>query len=245
MIKQLLKKILAGMGVGVYRLKSVEAGEKHKTNGPNFNLKWLHTLQVKSVIDIGANEGQFAWDIRKAYPDMDIYSFEPLADCFRLLTEQFKGDKHFFGYNCALGEKTERKIINRNEYDAASSLLHVTEEHKINFPTASREFPEEIAVNTFDDVLSVSSIQKPYLVKIDVQGYEKQVIRGSQELIKNAACLIVEVSFHQLYKDQPLFPEIYNLLNELGFAYQGAFDVLRSPMDAQILQEDAIFLKRT
>jgi FkbM family methyltransferase len=243
MVKLFLRKMLAGLGLGIYRLKSNAENERQTPIRANFNLKWLNTLHIKSVIDIGANEGQFALEIRKAYPGMEIYSFEPLAACFKLLVNKFEGDKHFHSFHCGIGEKTERKIINRNEYNAASSLLKGSKELKMNFPTASKEFSEVINLSTFDDVMNVSNINRPYLVKIDVQGYEKHVIKGSYELIKNAACLVVEVSFQQLYEEQPLFPEIYQLLNEFGFEYHGAFDVLRSPIDAQILQEDAIFLR--
>ncbi len=178
------------------------------------------------------------------YSDMKIYSIEPLREPFQKLNERFKNDKNFQSFNIAIGAKTEKKNINRNEFNASSSLLSLSNEHKLNFPTAVMEFPEEIAVSSFNDALDVSSIPRPYLVKIDVQGYEKQVIEGSYDLLRNAECLIVEVTFRELYNTQPLFPEIYALILEFGFVYHGALDVLRSPIDGLVLQEDAIFLRK-
>jgi FkbM family methyltransferase len=238
LIKNFLKKGLATFGIGIYRQRHAYMA------GDGNHLGWLQTNQIKSVIDIGANDGRFAIEIREKFPGMNIYSFEPLREPYQKLVDRFKKDAHFFPFNCAIGEKSEKSIINRNEFHASSSLLPLGNEHKLNFPTAVKEFPEEISVYTFNEVLNFASIPGPYLVKIDVQGYEKQVIRGSYDLLMHADCLLVEVSFRELYQGQSLFPEIYTIVKGLGFEYNGAFDVLRSPIDGQVLQEDAIFLRK-
>jgi hypothetical protein len=83
----------------------------------------------------------------------------------------------------------------------------------------------------------------PILIKIDVQGFEDKVIAGGADTIKKAKVIIIEVTFKELYTDQPLFHDIYEMLSKLGFTYHGNFDQLPSPVTGEILQADAIFIK--
>ena len=83
----------------------------------------------------------------------------------------------------------------------------------------------------------------PVLLKMDVQGYEDKVINGAKQLLNDVDYIITEVSFRSLYKDQPLFGDIYDLLSSLGFQHGGNFETLLSPKDGSILQADALFYR--
>jgi len=83
------------------------------------------------------------------------------------------------------------------------------------------------------------------LLKVDVQGYEHKVIDGSRNILNMVKVIIIETSFHELYEGQPLFAEIYELLNRLGFVYSGSWGELKSPLDGAPLQQDSIFIRKS
>jgi hypothetical protein len=62
--------------------------------------------------------------------------------------------------------------------------------------------------------------------------------------LRRATVLIVETSFEVLYKDQPLFGDVYDLLRERGFVHMGTEDIMRDPRDGRVLQCDSIFCRR-
>jgi hypothetical protein len=95
-----------------------------------------------------------------------------------------------------------------------------------------------------DECLADTRIETPILLKVDVQGFEKSVFKGGKKTLKNTEIIISEVSFRQLYKDQPLFEEIQDLLRQESFAFAGLLDTLCSPLDGSILQADALFTRK-
>ncbi|MEJ7678570.1 MAG: FkbM family methyltransferase [Segetibacter sp.] len=204
---------------------------------------WLINKGFRTIIDVGANEGQFASKMRKLFPSSEIHSFEPIPDVYNKLLEHFKDDPKFFGYNYALGNKHKEAQIYLNEYSPSSSLLKMEDEHKKHFDFAKKESACNIVIKRIDDVMQIEFLQKPVLLKIDVQGFEEQVIQGGKMFIKGCEMIIIEVSFTELYNQQPLFHTIYKLLFTLGFKYSGNYEQLISPEDGSILQADAIFIK--
>jgi FkbM family methyltransferase len=212
-------------------------------NGTNSLHRWVKNMGINTVLDIGANEGQFAKKISNTLPTAQIVCFEPLKDPFEKLKKNFAGRDNFKFFNFALGNENGHKIIHRNEYSPSSSILPMKDAHKVAFPFTEKEFEEDIDLRKLDDVLTVSEVLKPLLVKIDVQGFELDVIWGGANLIKNAEVIILETSFVELYEKNPLFDDIYKLLLSFGFLYSGAFEQLNSPIDDKPLQQDSIFIK--
>ena len=242
MFKKGIKWIFSFLGFEIRRkLSENEKKEIEYRQLLNDN-KWLTECKFKTIIDIGANEGQFAHKMRRLFPDAKIISFEPLPHVYEILRQSFRNDGKFTSYNLALGIKPGKTQMWLNEFNPASSLLKI-KEHLKHFGFARHEKAVEINIVQLDKILNVSLIEKPFLVKIDVQGYEENVIKGGMNILLNADMIISEVSFIQLYEYQGLFDRIYSLLANLGFNYSGNYDQLRSPVDNQILQADAIFVK--
>ncbi|HVU06284.1 MAG TPA: FkbM family methyltransferase [Candidatus Paceibacterota bacterium] len=229
-----LRKILwkAGLDFHKYRPK------------PN-QLIWLKERGIKTVLDIGANTGQFAEEIRSVLPDAFIYSFEPLKDCYDELVASRAGDPRFQAFNCALGDRNAATDINRSSYSASSSLLKMAQLHKDLYPHTKGESTEAISVRRLDDIPEMRSArtEKNILVKMDTQGYEDKVILGGAEFLKSANALIVETSFVPFYEGQALFADIYKLLTSLGFTYKGGIDQRHDGKDGGILREDSLFVR--
>ena len=205
---------------------------------------WLQKYDIKTVVDIGANEGQFATEFTAIFPSAKLHSFEPLNAPFNLLKNRFANNNNVTVYNFALGEKEEVLVMNLNEFTPSSSFLRMNESHTESFTYAVNTTQCNIQVKRLDDIAASLNLTEPFLVKIDVQGFEDKVLTGGLETIKKASIIIVEVSFKELYENQPLFDKIYQTVTKLGFNYSGNFEQLLSPATNEILQADALFIKK-
>ena len=116
--------------------------------------------------------------------------------------------------------------------------------HKEAFKFAKNQKLIEIEVDTLDNYSYLLNENRNLLVKIDVQGFEKQVIEGGKNVLSKARIIILEVSYEPLYLGQPTFKEIYDELYSLGFEFHGNIEYLRNPKDLSILQSDALFIRR-
>jgi len=206
--------------------------------------KWMLDHQFKSIIDIGANVGQFGKKIRQYYPTAHLYSFEPIPFVCEELKLNFKDDPNFTAINVGLGDSDGKTKFHMNLFSDSSSMLEIAELHTKNFPYTKDEIEIEVEVKQLDNCFKTNEIQKPYLVKIDVQGFEEQVINGGLQVIRNAEMVITESSYKELYKGQSLFDTLYEKLKAMGFDYAGNLEQMESAFNGEPLQGDAIFIKR-
>lgn len=232
-MKQVIKDILNKCGV-VIRRKQPWMG----------NYAWLTNLNINTVIDIGANEGQFAQQAREIFPSAVIHSFEPIKPVFEKLKKNLSADPNTRLYNFALGDIEGEVEMYINDFSPSSSILELDKAHLDNYSHATKTSKETITVNTLDSILTPGSVKSNILIKVDVQGYEDKVILGGQNLFKSATVAIVETSYKMMYKDQKLFEDIYGLMTGLGFKYRGNFGELNyENKTGEILFGDAIFIK--
>ncbi len=204
--------------------------------------QWLENSPIRTVIDVGANRGQFARTARTMFPKSQIYSFEPLTDCYEEIRRDFAGDPKLQAFNVAIGAEGGSITMHRNQFDASSSMLPTSEAMARDFPFARSASDVTVQVQTLDEACRGLALDPQVLLKIDVQGYEDKVILGATKVLQATAVVIVEVSFEALYTGQPLFDALYRQLTALGFAYHGNFDQIVSPVDGRVLQADAVFL---
>ena len=209
------------------------------------NVKWLQNMDIKTVIDVGANIGQAARMFHDILPNAFIYSFEPLHECFLQLNSNMVDVPNFKAFNIALGDKEGEKNIYRNEDLPSSSLLKMNKLCKKIYPFASRETIETIEVKTLDSVVNELALEDNILLKIDVQGFEERVLRGGMNTLSRVKVIIIETMFQELYEGQPLFSDTYDFLQKMGFIYSGNFgNESKSPIDGATLQADSIFIKK-
>jgi FkbM family methyltransferase len=247
-LKPLIKKPLNALGLDVIRLNASDASAppamaSHFGPFEGDKILWLSSRDIHTVIDVGAHVGEFAGTIHRILPAAAILSFEPLEESFRQLKANMKDVPNFRAFNYACGSNNAHVDMYRNEFTPSSSLLHMAQLHKSSFTFTERETVEVVEVRRLDDVALKLDLKDDILIKIDVQGYEREVIKGGEDLVSRAKMLIVETSFRTLYEGQPLFDEIYSLLRRMGFKYVGSWNQLLSPVDGSVLQADAIFDK--
>ncbi len=207
--------------------------------------KWIQNMNIKTVIDVGAHAGESALQFHQIFPNARIYSFEPLHDCFVQLNATMKDVPNFRSFNLALGDEEGRLDMHHSEWAPSSSLLKMGKLHKEAYPFSSGETLQTVDVSTLDKIAQGFELEENILLKIDVQGYEHKVIRGSRNILNRTKVIIIETSFHELYEGQPLFAEIYELLNRMGFVYSGSWQEMKSPLDGAPLQQDSIFIRKS
>jgi FkbM family methyltransferase len=205
----------------------------------------LHSmgLRPKTILDIGANRGMFTRCAHYVFPEASIHAFEPLDDCYAELCKLKNSMKNLECYNIAIGDSNREDVIHRSNYDYSSSLLEIEKLHLDAFPYSKGTTLQKIRIRTLDGLKESMVLQSPTLLKIDVQGFETQVLQGAKNILRDIDYIIVEMSLRKLYKDQGLFDEVYTILIKNGFEFRGPLAQLDNPETKEVLQIDALFIK--
>jgi FkbM family methyltransferase len=231
MINDLIKKFFKGFGLDVRRIPPYQIYD------------WLKEEQIRTIIDIGANEGQFARRINKLLPDAKIYSFEPLKQCRQKMKLMLGNIAKISIFPYAIGDKNGMVQMYKSTFTPSSSLLPMEKLHEDLFPYAKYNTIETVEIKKLDDAVQDLYMDKNILIKIDVQGYEDRVLKGGDGIIDKTRLVIIETSFKSLYKGQLLFNDIYSILHRKGFKFFGAEDRIRDPINGSTLQFDSVFIK--
>jgi FkbM family methyltransferase len=205
---------------------------------------WLEESGITTVVDIGAHTGQFASAVRAILPHAYIYSFEPLPDCCQQLKRRMSRYGRFQVFCTALGDQRGKTAFWRSAFPKSSSVLPMSDAHKTAFPWTAKCTPVDVQMNMLDDYIDEIDFVPQVLLKVDVQGYELNVLQGAVRALEHINYLLVETSFCPLYEGSALFHDVYCFLHERGFTYAGNLDQLVSLQNSTILQADALFTRQ-
>lgn len=209
-------------------------------------VKQLEAHRVDTVIDIGANSGQYASDLRMAAYTGRIVSFEPLSETFSLLLRNASKDPLWECRQCAVGDVDGMISINvAGNAGASSSILPMLKSHQDAFPPANYIGTEQVPIHRLDGLTpKVVGPNSVVFLKIDVQGFEKQVIAGAQSTISDHVVgMQLELSFIPLYEGGMLIREALDLVYSLGFTLTGLLPGFADPRNGRMLQADGIFFR--
>lgn len=196
---------------------------------------------IQVILDVGANVGQFAIDMRRNGYRGLIYSFEPVAESFSTLSEQVLKDKKWEAFNFALGEIEGYREINvSGNSGLSSSLLKMDFYHTENFPESAFVASEPIFISTVDRQMESLEIEpQSSMLKIDVQGYEFNVLQGANRTLKDFRYCYLEVSLVRLYEGESTFYEILEHLHQSGHELIEVFRGITA-RDGSLLQVDIL-----
>jgi FkbM family methyltransferase len=200
-------------------------------------------LGITTVLDIGANNGEFSKEIFAHLPHAQVYAFEPLGDCYKTLQHTFAGNPNFHSYNVALSNAAGESTIHRSSFHPSSSMRTMAALHKTLYPKTAGAMEEKVTTARLDDIAKDIQVDGNLMIKIDVQGFEDTVIAGGTETFKRASLVLIETAFVELYEGQPLFGDIHDQLRTLGFSYRGAAAEHRNPKTGELLYQDSIFVR--
>lgn len=216
-------------------LKGVAATLEHR--------EALQPFGFASVVDIGANRGQFTLLMTGLQPDATILAFEPLIEPYRKLIEVTSGFSNVRAFNSAIGPERASLPMNVSKRDDSSSLLPITTLQEQIFPNTGHERTVDVEIAPLGDFLDGQEMARPSLLKIDVQGYELEVLKGSADVLDRIDVLYVEASFLELYGGQPLASDIIDWMHERGFHLSAIHNLVHAS-DGRAVQADFLFERR-
>jgi FkbM family methyltransferase len=213
---------------------------------PRTTFMGLRRLPIRTIIDVGANRGQFADEALAFFPHAHIISFEPQPEIFRVLAYRAAiGRGHITPVNLALGdtESTARMQVHV-DWDYSSSLLDTTPLAHQLYPYQQEQSTLEVRVTTLDRYFQESGLrlESDILVKIDAQGYDDRVIRGGPAVFRRARAVIVEINLDNLYEHQGSFKDIFDMLDGFGYRYVGNLDQTYAA-DGHVVFIDGVFVR--
>lgn len=197
---------------------------------------------LRTIVDVGANRGQFSLAARHFFPEAEITAFEPLAGPATTWRVVFADDARASLVGVALGPVSGDALLNVSGRDDSSSLLPITAEQEGLFPGTAQVGTEAVRVARLVDHLPVAEIQVPALLKIDVQGFELQVLAGCEDVLSRFDLIYAECSFIELYEGQALADEVIAWLRHRGFLLRGIYHVVYDA--GRAVQGDFLFARK-
>lgn len=200
-----------------------------------FALKRLSSaaFQPKQIFDVGAYRGDFARYCLDVWPQTKIICFEALEDKIDLLKQLEKENPSIQIFPGLVGAKCQENIpLHRAE--TASSVL--TEKHNQDFPVTYH------LMRTIDSIVQDHFYGcSPDFLKIDVQGYELEVLKGAEQSLQGMEAILVEVNLLDIHNGVPLLAEVIAWLSKRNWVAYDICALTRRPLDDALWQADFLF----
>lgn len=187
-------------------------------------------LRFNTVIDGGANRGQFARAASETYPDAQIISFEAIPE---------------------FADALRRNLADRPQVKVMQSALG-SQEGTIDFYARRRKTtraardkggdvgPLEVPICRLDNALQQIILRPPVLLKLDLQGFEIEALHGAADALSRVDYLVIETSFVPMYAGEPDFVELLDHMREAGFSFLRPLEFSRDAAGA-VVQMNALF----
>lgn len=194
---------------------------------------------IDTVIDIGANKGQFALIANYFNNKCKIYSFEPLLDPYNKFNRVFSGKQNVSSFQVAISPHQGKQKFYVSKQNDSSSLLKIGKSQTEYFKNTELLREEFIDCGKLNQFIKYDDLSGTTLMKIDVQGYELNVLKSSKDFFKHIDFIYCEVSFQELYEEQSLVNEIIRYMHDNDFELCD----IRCPVykNNNLIQSDMLF----
>lgn len=204
----------------------------------------FNEFKITDVIDVGANFGQYGKEIRNIGFKGNIYSFEPLSFAFNKLKNSSKNDEKWHVNNFALGSVSEKREINIAKNYFSSSFLSQKKELIQQEPSTKYVAKEEVEIKTLDEIFEkIYTKEKNFYLKIDTQGFEKEVIKGASNSLQYIKGIQLEMSLNPLYEKALDFQEMYNFIKAEGFELYSIENGFYNAKTGQLNEIEGVFFR--
>lgn len=181
--------------------------------------------RIQTVVDIGANRGQFSLMVRHCLPEAKIIAFEPLNAPAAIFRKVFVNDARTMLYEVAIGPEQGNRLMHVSAEDDSSSLLPITALQEKIFPGTGEEKSVDIYIGPLHSFINTTDIVGSALLKLDVQGYELEALKGCDGMLHCFEHVYAECSFVELYQGQALVDEVLAWMDKKGFGLAGVYNV--------------------
>jgi FkbM family methyltransferase len=226
-------------------------GLEIRLNGVNSreDLRFVHFLEmhnINTVLDVGANKGQFATELFKAGFKGRVISFEPLPEAHAELMKAAAayGDNWVVGPRIALSNKAGTARFFVTEANTSSSLLEPLDSFVEATPIVRVDEHIEVETERLDSLSDQFDLGNTRtLLKLDVQGSETKVLEGAPETLKQLHGVLIELSFASLYDGQSSALGVQQSMADLGFDIWDIWRGYHNPQTFRLNQVDALFFR--
>lgn len=201
--------------------------------------------QIDLVLDVGANSGQYAIALRRAGYAGRILSFEPLREAWEQCTASASRDPLWsVAPQMALGARDGRVEVHVARNSVSSSILPMHDTHRAAAVDSSYVGIENVDLRRLDGVAreAIERASCPFL-KIDTQGYEREVLEGASAVLDRLWGIQLEISLTPLYEGSPTLAEILKLMEQSGFVPQALLPGFSDLTSGRMLQVDGLFFR--
>jgi FkbM family methyltransferase len=231
------RRVVQSVGIDVCRFPDNESGY-HRA-------KLLAHHEIDHVFDVGASDGRFGAELRRFGYRGRIVSFEPLPDAYAKLADRASDDSRWTTVPYALGSESGEVVLNvAGNSGASSSILPMLDRHMVAAPEAGVVATETVQQHRLDEVWrDFAPEQSRLFLKVDVQGYEQNVLAGARELLNHCSGVQLELSFVPLYEGSMSYRGALDEMERLGLTLMLLDPGFRDRMTGQVLQADAAFFR--
>ncbi len=230
--------------------RSLSGDGPHSRSAYNSFIAWIKYLALPSattIVDVGANHGDFARAANVWFPDAKILLVEPLPKMQRHLEESIRSRRpNWHLLPCAFGAQPGRLPLSVDENrDDIGSLAGFSEEYLRANPEARASREIICDVKTLDDAATELRIDHIDLLKIDVEGFEFEVLKGAGRMMERTTSIVVEVSLVRKVSESNALVEMLNRLTNHGFDIVAVIPSLFDPKEPWRPREFNILARRT
>lgn len=205
--------------------------------------RMLRGFGPDTVIDVGANVGQFATELRRQGYRGKIVSFEPHPDAYRRLEVAAARDDRWAVRNEAVGDEEGTLDLHLGEKDYTSSLLEPADV-LAQYADVAFVGTAPVQVRRLDSVFDeICLMGERIALKVDTQGYERAVIEGASSVLDAIGAVYLELSLVPLYRGEPPAEVVMAQLRERGFVPAYLSPAFTEKGSRRWLQADVLFLR--
>ncbi|MBX3734625.1 MAG: FkbM family methyltransferase [Verrucomicrobiae bacterium] len=206
--------------------------------------RFLDAVGVDLVLDVGANVGQYASQLREIGYAGKIVSFEPVTKAYKQLRKACEGDPQWIARNSALGDVSRKQEIKVSQNLESSSLLPMLSTHLEAVPESAVVAVEQIVVERLDEIIDeVAGAARRIFLKMDTQGYERMVVEGALGCLDRIVALQAEVSLVPLYEGETALCDFTGHLSKLGYSLAAIEPGYADARTGRMYQVDCVFFR--
>jgi len=191
-----------------------------------------------TIIDIGAHIGQWSLMVHEIFPQATVLMLEAQTSKASTLETIANAHPGKIRYRIAVLGPEPREDVVFHECDAAPTASSVLSSHE---PLAFQDVRRRM--ETLDNVLQELALTQPDLLKLDIQGYELEALKGGSQALRSAHAVLLEVSTVELYKGAPLLQDVVAFMDQHGFRAYDICNLMRLRSSDTLVQLDMIFVK--
>jgi FkbM family methyltransferase len=238
--ERLVKKIFQKSGVLIRKYNPATSEELRRT-------RLFKHHGVNMVFDVGANRGQYSRGIIDAGYKGKIVSFEPLSSVHTILENEARAFPQWeVAPRCAIGSANETIEINISANSVSSTLLNMLDSHYDGAPDSKIIGKEKVQVFPLDGIAPrFINEESKLFIKIDVQGFEQEVMKGAEKTLESAIGVELEISLVPLYEKQSwLLIDVLQFMDRKGFTLSSIVPAFTNHQSGEVLQCNGIFFRK-